>query len=81
MSATILNFPSHPIDVSAEAARCGIDCPVDATPRVWYSLKADPDDNTSDRRWRALHDLLAGGRLTARAVGGRVLIDFAAAAA
>lgn len=79
MKATILNFPSHPIDVSVEASRCGIDCPVAATPRVWLSLKPDPKEHGPDRRWRGLHDLLRAGRLTARVVGDHVLIDFAAA--
>lgn len=79
MNAKILKFPRHNIDVSIEAARCGIDCLVAATPRVWYSLKADPNEQGSDRRWRGLHDLLTAGRLTASVVGDHVLIDFAAA--
>jgi len=79
MNARVLKFPVHPIDVSVEAARCGIDCRVAATPRVWFSLKNDPKEHGPDRRWRGLHNLLATGRLTACVVGDHVLLDFAAA--
>ncbi|ODU93062.1 MAG: hypothetical protein BGP23_14135 [Lysobacterales bacterium 66-474] len=79
MNATILNFPVHPIDISLEAARCGIDCQVAATPRVWLSLKPDPKERGLDRRWRGFHDLLRAGRLTACVVGDYVLVDFATA--
>lgn len=79
MNAKSLNFPTHPIDVTVAAARCGIDCSVAATPRVWYSLKADPSEHGAERRWRGLRDLLAAGRLTASVRGGYVLLDFATA--
>jgi len=77
MNAKILKFPVHPIDVTVEAARCGIDCRVAATPRLWLSLKDDPKELGPDRRWRGLHDLLTKGGLTASMLGEWVLLDVA----